>query len=666
MSAASSPSTASGPMSLSTSAGGALARAAGRLPAPGRAAVWSWSVLSAAALLVFLVLLAVTIDVLATRGDFLVRRSELDSVQPWAGAPDEGAPSFGLYLARGLAPLAAHSQGATGWLAQRACAAMPAFAQTDACLLLLSLMLFAVGATCVASLFALDRCAKRFAVGVAATLRRDIHRHAFVLGGSDLAAPGVAGAEQLFGSAAESVRYALARRWKTLPQAPLLLALLVAAALGSHVWLALTALLSAGLLWYVAASQAARARRQRAILGDRAALQMDTLLDGLAHVHVISGYLLEDAPGAPFLETSQRHTQQATEWRQAGTASRLFLQLAVLAVAVALLALLGINVASQRIGMFEAALFASSLCALWLPLQQIASLQAVLDRGEAAAAAVFRYLDRVPDVGQSPSAIHLPRLARQVQFENVTLRDKASHRLLDQVSLALPLRGRVAVLSTDDRALPALAALVARFADPTSGRVLWDGQDVRDATFTSLRRQTALVLQKGLLFSATVAENIACGETRYTEDDVIRAARLVQAYDFIQRLPQGLATPVGRHGLWLDPSEALRIGLARAVLRDPALLIVEEPWEEIDPAAEALVDQALAAAGENRALLILATRLATLRTADRVLFFHEGSLRAEGPHADLVQQNDLYRHVLYLRFNEYGQGPCVVPSRQAG
>jgi ATP-binding cassette subfamily B protein len=152
-----------------------------------------------------------------------------------------------------------------------------------------------------------------------------------------------------------------------------------------------------------------------------------------------------------------------------------------------------------------------------------------------------------------------------------------------------------------------------------------------------------------------VHDNIACGDFRFSESDVRDATKLVGADETIEHLPQGFATIIGEHGIRLSPGESLMVGLSRAVLRSPSLLIVEEPEQDLEPAESARVSQALTAAATNRTLLTIATRLETLRAADYVYLLHEGRLLAEGSHSELLQTSEFYRHLLYLRFNEFRQ-----------
>jgi ABC-type multidrug transport system fused ATPase/permease subunit len=172
----------------------------------------------------------------------------------------------------------------------------------------------------------------------------------------------------------------------------------------------------------------------------------------------------------------------------------------------------------------------------------------------------------------------------------------------------------------------------------------------------SVRLQAALVMHEGLLFTGTVAENIGCGDPQFLLPQIVDAAKRARAYDFVQRLPQQFNTVVGEHGMRLTNSQQLRIGLARALLRDPTLVILEEPPDEMDAPTAELLDQGIEELAGRRTLIVLPTRLSTLRKLDRVFLFHEGKLVDEGLHTELLQRSELYRHLIYQRFNMFRDG----------
>src|SRR5262249_35504014 len=233
---------------------------------------------------------------------------------------------------------------------------------------------------------------------------------------------------------------------------------------------------------------------------------------------------------------------------------------------------------------------------------------------------IFEFLGRPGEVGQVVGAEFLPPMAKQLEFDEVSLREPGTGRMLLQgVSLTIAAGEQVALVGAEDPEKQALVYLMPRFLDPTSGEIRIDQHNLRWVTLDSLRAQIALVLQHNLVFNDTVANNIGCGDTTYTLPQIIEAAKLAHAHHFIQRLPQGYETAIGDMGHSLRLGEQFRIALARAILRDPALLIVEEPQTAaLDDDTKALIDDTFARVLPGRTVIFLPHRLSTIRSCNRV------------------------------------------------
>ena len=197
-----------------------------------------------------------------------------------------------------------------------------------------------------------------------------------------------------------------------------------------------------------------------------------------------------------------------------------------------------------------------------------------------------------------------------------------------------------------------LCRLLVRFYDPADGRIFFDGQDIRNVALGALRGEAVLIWRDALLFSASIAANISCGDDQRAADQIQEAARRAQAAHFIQELPAGMETRVGAGGTSLREDQAFRIALARALLREPSLLLIQEPVVD-DPESESELDAALDHAAQSTTVITLPSRLTTLRSADLIYVFHDGKLHAKGKHADLLNDDELYRHLIYVRFNAF-------------
>jgi len=247
-------------------------------------------------------------------------------------------------------------------------------------------------------------------------------------------------------------------------------------------------------------------------------------------------------------------------------------------------------------------------------------------------------------------------MSKELEFDQVALREPGTGRmLLDGLNLTIPAGQRVAVVGADEAEKQAFVSLVLRFLDPSSGEIRIDGKNIRWVTLDSLRNQVALVMQQSLIFNDTVANNIGCGDPSFSIPQIIEAAKLAHAHNFIQRLPYGYETTIGELGHSLSLGERFRIALARAILRDPAILIIEEPDGLLDEDNKAMLDDAYERLLPERTVIFLPHRLSTIKSCDRVYLIHNGKLEGEGEHRELLQDNELYRHLHYLEYNMFAE-----------
>jgi ATP-binding cassette subfamily B protein len=334
----------------------------------------------------------------------------------------------------------------------------------------------------------------------------------------------------------------------------------------------------------------------------------------------------------------------------------IYLPLLVFLGTLAVLGLLyvtGLIVLHDQLGVAGAITLATALISLYWPMVAWLENRKYLRRAREASIVLFRFLDRPGEVGQMVGAEFLPPLAKQLEFDNVSLREPGSSRmLLQEISLTIQAGQRVALVGSEENEKHALVYLIPRFLDPTSGEIRIDEHNLRFVTLDSLRAQIAMVMQHNLVFHDTVANNISCGDPAFTLPQVIEAAKVAHAHHFIQKLPQGYETPIGELGHSLSISEQFRIALARAVLRDPALMIIEEPTSAMDEDTKALLDDTFTRMLPGRTVLFLPHRISTIRSCDQVFLVHKGRLEAAGVHRDLLTQNPLYRHLHYIEFNE--------------
>ncbi len=292
--------------------------------------------------------------------------------------------------------------------------------------------------------------------------------------------------------------------------------------------------------------------------------------------------------------------------------------------------------------------FSLYLIYLFLPMAQFGFIITQLGQASASATRVFEILDAKSDVTDKPGAPSLPPVEGRVTFEDVTFRYFASGEpVLRNVSFeALPGQ-TVALLGATGSGKTTIINLLPRFYDPTEGRILVDGHDLRDVALDSLRSQIGIVLQETTLFSGTIRENIAFGKPEATMEAVISAAKAAAAHDFITEFPLGYDTPVGERGSTLSGGQKQRIAIARALLLDPRLLILDDSTSSVDVATEARIQEALSTLMKGRTSFVIAQRISTVMTADQILVLDKGEIVARGRHEDLMEDSPLYAEIYH-------------------
>jgi subfamily B ATP-binding cassette protein MsbA len=269
-------------------------------------------------------------------------------------------------------------------------------------------------------------------------------------------------------------------------------------------------------------------------------------------------------------------------------------------------------------------------------------LNSTLQQGAAAAERLFTVLDAPPAVGDRQDARELKDMVGELALDDVSFAYDGAEVVLDEVSFAVGAGETVALVGPSGAGKTTVANLIPRLYEPQTGAVRIDGEDVRGYTLTSVRRHIALVPQETLLFSGTIRENILFGNPDATEEQVRQAAKAAYADEFIERLPDGYDTMVGERGVKLSGGQKQRIAIARALLRDPKILILDEATSSLDSESEALVQAALANLLKGRTALVIAHRLSTIRDATRIVVISNGRVVEEGTHAELMAEGGVY------------------------
>jgi ATP-binding cassette subfamily B protein/subfamily B ATP-binding cassette protein MsbA len=315
--------------------------------------------------------------------------------------------------------------------------------------------------------------------------------------------------------------------------------------------------------------------------------------------------------------------------------------------------LLGIKMCDQPLSLSALLAFYGALAGVSDPARRLTEVFGKLQRAAAASDRVYQLLDREPRVCNPPHPRPLVRHHRELVLDAVSFRYSSGPNVLEGIDLRIPYGETVAIVGPNGCGKSTLANLIPRFFDPTSGRVLLDGVDLRDVRLRSLRHQIGLVTQETLLFDDTVLNNIRYGCPRATREQVIEAARQAHAHKFIeQKLDCGYETVVGQSGGRLSGGQRQRIALARAILRDPAILILDEATSQIDLESEQLIHKVLEQFIRHRTTVIITHRLATLALADRIVVMNSGRIADVGTHEQLLGRCELYGRLHQIQFKE--------------
>ena len=293
--------------------------------------------------------------------------------------------------------------------------------------------------------------------------------------------------------------------------------------------------------------------------------------------------------------------------------------------------------------------FLAALIMLYEPIKRLTNVNNTIQQGIAGAQRVFSIIDAVPEIRNKPEAIPLPAISKAIDIRNVTFRYEDTP-VLKQINLTVRAGEAVAFVGMSGGGKTTLVNLIPRFYDVSEGQILIDGRDIRDVTIESLRAQIGIVTQQTILFNDTVRNNIIYGDVEKTEADVIRAAKAANAHHFIMNLPEGYDTVIGEQGTKLSGGERQRISIARALLKDAPILVLDEATSSLDTEAEIEVQEALENLMKGRTTLVIAHRLSTIRNADRIVVLVNGEIVEEGTHEALLDKKGEYFRLYQMQF----------------
>jgi ATP-binding cassette subfamily B protein len=376
------------------------------------------------------------------------------------------------------------------------------------------------------------------------------------------------------------------------------------------------------------------------------------LTEVFSGIRLIKAFVAEDYEIARFAEEAEQNRR--AKYLSERVKALQFVVVGFLeAMSVILLFFLGGWQISQ--GNLTGTQFASYIAGVALLIDPIAITTANygdFKQGEASSDRIFELLAIKPTVVEKPGAIELPHVTGKVEYRNINFAYNSETPILQNMSLLVLPGEMIALVGASGAGKTTLVNLLPRFYDPQAGQILIDGIDIQDVTLNTLRRQIGIVPQETILFSGTIAQNIAFGQSYYELKDVQKAAEIANAHQFISQFPEGYQTWVGERGVNLSGGQKQRIAIARAVLLAPRILILDEATSALDSESEGLVQEALERLMRDRTVFIIAHRLATVRRADRILVLEKGRIVESGTHEELLEKGDRYAGYYAQQFSQ--------------
>jgi ATP-binding cassette subfamily B protein len=454
----------------------------------------------------------------------------------------------------------------------------------------------------------------------------------------------------------ERVRFLTGRATLRILEASLMLVITAVILLSMDLRLALLVLITMPLLVLQALRFGSRFRPLSMQVQKQLAVLTTTVEQNLRGTRVVKAYNQEEAEIERFERENDRWFDLSNLSARMQSINLPLLFLIANLGMVAIIYYGGSQVVNGSITIGTIVAFISYVGQLVDPVRRLGMIIPAVAIAGSASERIFDVLDTVSEVRDAPDAAPLVNVNGRVRFENVSF-SFGRNCILNDVSFDILPGQRVALLGLTGSGKTSIVNLIPRFYDPTSGRILVDETDIRKVTLQSLRGQIGIVLQETTLFAATIRENIAFGNANAGEEDIVRAAKAAQAHEFILQTADGYNTKVGERGVTLSGGQKQRIAIARALLLNPRILILDDATASVDTGTEHLIQLALAELVKDRTTFLIAHRLSTVRNADLILVLDSGAITAQGTHEELLASSDVYRSIYnqQLKKQEGGQ-----------
>lgn len=528
--------------------------------------------------------------------------------------------------------------------------------------ILSAIVLLASGAFLVlaraAALLQFRKTAHRMALNAVVPIRRSVHRQALRLGPEDLDGSGLEMAKDVFVVQIENLRKNIEKRVECDIRFSLELVCLALVAVSLEPLLSAQFVLFLGIVWYQLEKREHASEAARQIATDQTSAELAEQAEGFRSARLIRGLGIDQQESDHFAQHLARLQNLASREATATDVAR-YLRIADIAMCAGigafLLFLLTTHVLNRQSEFsFTGAFVFLTISVLAVPgIRRLRSRSGNSHDSKIAADRIHEFLDKIPTVGQAVGARFLQPLSKVLHFDSVSYKTPAGKVLLDELDLTLTAGRTYSLVSLDPMESRTLVSLLPRFIEPQKGRILFDGEDIAWATLESLRAEAVFVGADDPLLPGSILDNIRGGRTEYTLQQAIEAAKLTHAHNFIVTLYDGYESDVPDRAERMDASQRFRLGLARAMIRNPALLIIEEPKVPLDEDTKHLLADAYDRICRDRTVIFLPGRMTTVRRCDQVIVLNEGRVAAIGPQSTLSSVSEIYLHWEYVNFNVF-------------
>ena len=428
--------------------------------------------------------------------------------------------------------------------------------------------------------------------------------------------------------------------------------------------LALIGILIFPLNWFVILVTGKLIRRSTSRSLRERANMVQTLQRSIDGIRIVKAFVMEDHAREGFAEAND----QAFKYDMRGARAKSMLQpvteIFSAGFVIIFLLLGGVSILRGEMTPGDFITFYAAMVACYSPIKKLNSAITEIQESVSGASDVFAEIDRVPELRDAPDAVAMQPFAQRIELKNVSFHYEHPAPVLHEVSLTIQKGEFVALVGPSGAGKSTLMNLIPRFYEVRQGAIELDGVDIRAVTIASLRRQIGFVTQEPILFHDTIANNIAFGEKDATPEQIEAAARTAHAHEFIKDMTLGYQTIVGDRGVMLSGGQRQRIALARAVMRNPAILLLDEPTSSLDTESERLIQDAMDRFVRGRTTIVIAHRLSTILHADRILVMEQGRVVEAGTHHELLALSGLYRRLYEIQFREQGEAPGFPAERR--